>query len=797
MKLYISTGNSRMEKKWNGQEMEIDEFLERLSHTVRTSETMEQYRKMSKAKQDAIKDVGGFVLGKLKGGRRKKANVLFRSGLTLDMDYATEDIAEQIEMFFDFRCLIYSTHKHTPEKPRLRLIIPLSRTVSPDEYAAVARKVAEDIGMELFDDTTYEPSRLMYWPSTSADGEFFFRDIPGAFLNPDSVLERYADWRDSSSWPVSSRQKAVVSREMKKQADPLSKEGIVGAFCRTYSIEEAIRLFLSDVYQESMMPERFDYIPADSQAGVVIYEGKFAYSHHATDPACGKLLNAFDIVRIHKFGEQDDKADEDTDAGKLPSFKAMSDFAVLDEQVKRTLAKEREKAASEEFDADIGEWQTMLDLDRQGKVKDTLSNIATIIRFDENLKHIVFNQLKNALDVIGELPWAQVKKGWGDADIACAKLYFERVYGIWSPTKFKDALLAVVSSERLYHPVKEYFSTLSWDGCSRIDSLLIDYMGAENTPYVRAVTRKTLVAAVARIYEPGIKFDSVLVLNGPQGCGKSTFFAKLGKEWYSDSLTISDMKDGKTAAEKLQGYWLLELGELAGIKKVDVETVKSFVTRTDDKYRQSYGTTVESHPRECVIVGSTNSEGGFLRDVTGNRRFWPVHVTGKGKYRGWDLTPETVDQIWAEAISIYKDGEELYLKGKEAAEAYVAQQEAMESDEREGIVEDYLERLLPADWDTMDLYQRRSYLGGGEFEAEGRTGTVVRERFCLMEVWCECFGKERQNFRKTDSYELESIIQKIGGWKKYEGNSSGKLRIPGYGVQRVFVRMKKETAGNK
>ena len=494
---------------------------------------------------------------------------------------------------------------------------------------------------------------------------------------------------------------------------------------------------------------------------------------------------------------QKGKIAEGTDSGKLPSFKAMSDFAVSDEQVKITLAKEREKAASEEFDVDTGEWQTMLDLDRQGKVKDTLSNIATIIRFDENLQPIVFNQLKNALDVIGELPWVQVKKGWGDADIACAKLYFERVYGIWSPTKFKDALLAVVSSERLYHPVKEYFSTLSWDGCSRIDSLLIDYMGAENTPYVRAVTRKTLVAAVARIYEPGIKFDSVLVLNGPQGCGKSTFFAKLGKEWYSDSLTISDMKDGKTAAEKLQGYWLLELGELAGIKKVDVETVKSFVTRTDDKYRQSYGTTVESHPRECVIVGSTNSEGGFLRDVTGNRRFWPVHVTGKGKHRGWDLTPETVDQIWAEAISIYKDGEELYLKGKEAAEAYMAQQEAMESDEREGIVEDYLERLLPADWDTMDLYQRRSYLGGGEFEAEGRTGTVVRERFCLMEVWCECFGKERQNFRKTDSYELESIIQKIGGWKKYEGNSSGKMRIPGYGVQRVFVRVKKETAGNK
>lgn len=586
---------------------------------------------------------------------------------------------------------------------------------------------------------------------------------------------------------MAGEQQAVVQREMKKQADPLEKDGVIGAFCRTYSIEEAITKFLPDVYQASAMPGRFDYIPADSQAGVVIYEGKFAYSHHATDPACGKLMNAFDIVRIHKFGEKDGKVPEDTDAAKLPSFKAMSEFAVEDENVKLTLARERQEAAQAEFELPE-EWQKKLELDRQGKVKDTLSNIAAIVRFDENLQPIVFNQLKGMVDVTGELPWTQVKKGWGDADLACAKLYFEKMYGIWSPTKFKDALLAVVSSERLYHPIKEYFSALSWDGTERVDTLLMDYMGADDTPYVRAVTRKTLTAAVARIYEPGVKFDSVLVLNGPQGCGKSTFFAKLGREWYSDSLTISDMKDGKTAAEKLQGYWILELGELAGIKKVDVETVKSFVTRNDDKFRQSYGTTVESHPRGSVIVGSTNSEGGFLRDVTGNRRFWPVHVTGKGKYRGWDLQPETVDQIWAEAIARYHDGEELYLKGDEAQEAYLAQQEAMESDDREGIVADFLEHPLPANWDNMDLYQRRSFLGGGDFETGGLTGTVVRERFCLMEVWCECFGKERQNFKKTDSYELESIIQKIGGWKRYDGNGTGKLRIPGYGVQRAFVR---------
>jgi len=161
MKIRLCTGNSRMDKKWNLVEMELEEFRDRIATTKRTAETVAQYKKLSKAKQDDIKDVGGFVLGTLKNGRRKKDHVLSRSGLCLDMDYAEPDTIDQIEMFFSFKCWFYSTHKHTPEKPRLRLIIPLSREVSPDEYSAVARKVADDIGIELFDDTTYEPSRLM------------------------------------------------------------------------------------------------------------------------------------------------------------------------------------------------------------------------------------------------------------------------------------------------------------------------------------------------------------------------------------------------------------------------------------------------------------------------------------------------------------------------------------------------------------------------------------------------------------------------------------------------------------
>lgn len=779
MKLFVSTGNSRMEKRWNGAEMELDEFIQRISTTIRTSETVEQYRKLSKAKQDDIKDVGGFVLGKLKGGRRKKDCVLFRSALTLDMDYATGDIPEQIEMFFDFRCLIYSTHKHTAENPRLRLVIPLSRNVSSDEYVAVARKVAEDIGMELFDDTTYEPSRLMYWPSTSADGEFVFQDIEGKILNPDMVLARYKDWRDSAEWPVSSRQQSVVQREMKKQADPLLKEGVIGAFCRTYDIEEAIDAFLSEVYQPSAMPGRYDYVLADSQAGVVVYEGKFAFSHHATDPACGKLMNAFDMVRIHRFGGLDNKASEDMEAAKLPSFKAMGEFAVADERVKLQLAKEREESAKMEFLPEK-EWQSALELDRQGKVKDTLDNLVLAIHNDGNLQSIAFNLHRDGIDAGKGLPWKQIKPGWNDSDFASLKVYLNKGYGVYSPAKTKDALLAV-ASERAYHPVKEYLDHLPiWDGIKRVDTLLTDYLGAEDSEYARSVIRKTLVAAVARIYQPGTKFDSVLILNGPQGIGKSTLFAKLAGAWFSDSLTLTDMRD-KSGPEKLQGYWILELGELAGMKKTDVETVKSFLSRVDDKYRASYGLNVESHPRQCVIVGSTNTESGFLRDITGNRRFWPVRVNGQGKRKPWQITTGEVSQIWAEAVAAYKAGEKLFLEGEVAAMATSEQAEAMETDDREGLVRTYLEKLLPENWNGVSLYDRRNFLNGSEFGETQRAGTVRRTTVCNMEIWCECFGRESSTLKKIDSYEISGIMQKIEGWDKSERDT-----FPLYGRQRCY-----------
>ena len=640
--------------------------------------------------------------------------------------------------------------------------------------------IAKDIGIDLFDDSTYEAHRLMYWPSTSSNGVFFYKAKGGPELNPDDYLSRYDDWQDESTWPVSSRQSVIKCHGTKEMADPLAKPGIIGAFCRAYPMTEAIGTFLSDIYVPSSTEGRYDYVPGEADAGVVIYDDKFAYSHHATDPVCGKLLNAFDLVRLHKFAELDVNCPEDTPVTKLPSYKAMSELALSDANVKSLLVKERKAEANADFTD--GSWQGQLTYDRAGNLQNTLRNLTLILEHDENLKAIVFNQQLDGMEIKGEVPWKHPSKFWRDADDAQLVSYIDTNYGTFSQRNYQIAV-AKVADDRSYHPIREYLKSLpGWDGIPRADTLLIDYLGADNNDYVKAVTRKTLCAAVCRILNPGCKFDSMLVLNGPQGIGKSTLIAKLAGEWFSDSLSLNDTKD-KTAAEKLQGYWILEIGELAGLRKAEVETLRSFLSRQNDIYRASFGRRPTPHLRQCVFFGTTNAENGYLRDTTGNRRFWPVKTPGGMDRHSWEIDRQEIDQIWAEVLEDVHQGEKLYLDSSLLDFAATQQRDALESDEREGIVREYLTQKLPDNWDAMTLYERRNFINGeSEFGGGKLTGTRARTSVSNMEVWCECFGKDRADLSISEGNRIKGILIKLG-WHRYEK----KVRLPIYGAQWVYV----------
>lgn len=428
------------------------------------------------------------------------------------------------------------------------------------------------------------------------------------------------------------------------------------------------------------------------------------------------------------------------------------------------------------------DWESkLIRNDKTKAVSNCTNNLILILENDPLLRNIVYNELANDIEIVGEIAWPVKSRFWRDADDAQLICYINDKYGNFTKENYVNAVTKVVD-DRSYHPIKQYLESLpEWDGTSRVETFLIDYFGAEDTPYSRAIIKKILVAAYMRIYHPGIKFDYIMVLNGPQGVGKSTAIAKLGMDWYSDSLSVSDMND-KTAAEKLQGYWILEIGELAGMKKADIDKVKAFISRQDDKYRASFGRRVNSHPRQCIFFATTNEQNGYLRDNTGNRRFWPIKTPGTGSKKAWELTSDEVKQIWAEVKVLAEKGESLFIDDKLIAEAAEeAAQEAMQHDEREGLVREYLDTLLPENWYELDIGERISFLGDKKHELH-KEGTMRRTFVTNIEIWTECFGNRKEAFTGNDVGPIATIMNKMKGWTRTDERKS----VPGYGRQRIY-----------
>lgn len=708
----ITVGNNRKSINWQPQTIMLSEFYEKLRIPSRSTETMQIYLSLKKSEQDDKKDIGGFVAGSLSGYRRKAGAVIGRDVITLDFDTippgGTDEILKRVDALGCGYC-IYSTRKHSPVSPRLRILFPFDRTVTADEYEPLARYMAASIGIEFADPTTFEVTRLMYWPSCCADSEYIFISKDKPMLSADGLLdlinEKYGDWRDVSKWSQVPGADNIYKKLAMKQSDPLSKNGVIGAFCRTYDIYSAMNTFLNGIYAAvDDSQNRFTYLNGSTTGGAVVYEnGLFLYSHHSTDPCCGKLVNAFDMVRIHKFGDMDDGTDLNTPTNRLPSYNAMCRFAIEDEKVSRQLAKEGANIAINDFsniaksdnDSKNLEWTTKLELNKQtGVIKNTIDNIWLILENDPNLKDkFALNEFAGRSEVLGDLPWSlfEKRRAWTDNDSQGLYWYFEKVYKITGNNKI-DGALSLHSEKHKFNDVRNYLISLNWDGIPRLDTLLIEYLGAENKPYVRAVTRKAFTAAVARAMEPGCKYDTMLILSGPQGIGKSTLLDKMSKGWFNDGIRTFE---GKEASELLQGIWLVEIGELDAFRQTDVARIKQFLSLRTDRFRAAYGRHVKDIPRCCVFFGTTNT-ATFLRDRTGNRRFWPVDVGVILRIKTvWKYLDSEIDQIWAEAVMRWRMGESLFLTGEIEDEAKIEQEAHREVSSKEGIIIDFIDKPVP------------------------------------------------------------------------------------------------------
>lgn len=769
------------------------ELVAKLASPMRGAETLEEYLKLPKSKQDNLKDVGGFVAGTLEGNQRKASAVVGRDIVTLDMDNiapgGTQEVLQRVDSLNCAYC-VYSTRKHSEAAPRLRVLIPLSRTCTADEYEPIARKLAEFVGMEQCDQTTFEASRLMYWPSCCADSTYVYTYSNKYFADTDGILSMYEDWRDVSQWAGLTAPKIPRGT---KQADPTEKPGVVGAFCRIYDVYKVVAEILPDKYIVCDTGDRFTYAGGTTTGGAVVYEGgKFLYSHHAHDPAGGKLCNAFDLMRLHLFGDKDSDAKPDTPTNKLPSYTAACEYAVKDTGVAQLMLQERYAIATTAFGtavpADNADWMQLLQIHPEsGKPMKTTDNVLIILENDPNLKgKFVFEEFSNRILCMGALPWNNSPeiRDWTDNDDAGLRHYIEKVYGVTGKDRISDAVSLCCHRNKI-NAVQDYLRELpAWDGTPRVETLFIEYLGAADCVYTRAVARTSLTAAVARTMQPGVKYDYMPVLVGPQGLGKSTLLRKLAPRWFNDSLQSFD---GKDAYETIQGSWIMELAELVGMSKADDNKIKQFLSKQEDIFREPYGRRTGRYPRRCVFFGTTNEEE-FLRDHTGNRRFWPMEcgVQQPVKSVFTELDAE-VPQIWAEALVMWGNGEKLYLPPELEVFAKRAQEEHSEHSAKEGIIRDFLDRDVPVDWEKRSLGDRKMYWSGGFARDRAKPELKRRERVCAVEIWCEAFGGEIRYFRRSDAAEINAILARIPGWVKCKSNMRFGVA---YGTQKGFSRLK-------
>lgn len=729
-KITVSVGASRRCANWQPQTMLVSQLWDRLKTPVRGAESHAEYMVMRKPQQDDLKDIGGFVGGSV-SGRRKKGAVTGRDVITLDLDNlppaSTADVLKRVA---GLGCIstVYSTRKHSPEAPRLRVLVVTDRTMLPEEYEPIARKLAQIIQPEMtwFDPTTYQPERLMYWPSASADGEYIFQSVDNPFLSADGMLAKYSDWHDVQQWPQTPGEAKLRDRSITRQGDPEEKTGIVGAFCKTYDVPAAMAKFLPDAYMETDTPGRYTYTGGSTAGGAVLYDGgKFLYSHHATDPCSGILVNAFDLVRLHRFGELDDADDvkENTPTNRLPSFSAMCELVAADPGPAAILKREAGDRALAEFQGleipqtlhpDIARYKDLSgflgDIEKKDlsirMVSDALNVMGITFRFE-----VVSRELE--LSGLEHLGWSR-ENAVNNLPVYLRDLFRSaQVKG--ASTSAIQECLAVIADERRYNAVEVMLKSCAWDGADRIE-LLYEIMGISGNAFSRLLVHKWLLQCVAMALndeEHPYGSDGVLTLSGAQGIGKTSLIRILGVlgRFSREGLSI-DFRVKDTILRAISS-WLGEFGEMEAMLRKSEETLKAFLTNPVDNERSPYARESTKRPRRTSFVGTVNSTE-FLRDPTGSRRFWTVPLERVDMDRLLSLTQDWVIQLWAQVYDewLRKGAQCFRLTSAERAQLEARNRNHAEQMRGEQEVLDLLDFDLPVEnWRWVSPAVVASFIG--------------------------------------------------------------------------------------
>lgn len=752
----IATAPSRNSRHWVQSDISWDEVVSWMSVP------------------SSIKECGNYLFGTIEKstidhGRgpctnlhRRKQSIASRSVVTLDVDHPSADFLRQVERVWTGGVvLIHTTYSSAPDEPRYRVLIPTDRQMSPSEYSTVARALMSAVDASMFDPGSDQPERYMFKPSEQKPGWFSWTTFGEGPWDTDALI--------TDDDEVDHKQDAAVGRKR----SPFELAGWVGAFNRAYTLDDAISAY--GLPYEQATDNRWRLVGADSVAGLAEVSPGIYYSHHAKDPARETACSVFDLLRIHRFGSLDEGVPPTTPPNRLPSSEAAIGLIRHDKRVLAELWDNEIDEAMNSVADDLG-WLTKLDVAKNGTVRDNPHNWDVLFDHGVPFKVLYYNQLTMSIEISGDLPWRTVDQEgpmFNGSDIAHLLDWLERTARL-SVTKDRLSDKVIICSRKRYvNPIRDYLTSLEWDGRPRLETCL---PGVRPTAYTRMVAKKSMVAAVARALDPGCKWDHTLVLFGSEGLGKSYWIHRVSRGW---SATLGRIGDKDTLLT-MKRNWIMVSDEGYSLRKADADVQKEFLTRQDDTFRAPYDPKPLVHKRNCVIWGTTNDEV-FLRRQEGNRRFLIVRCEERVDFDS--LTDAYIDQLWAEAVHYYRDGELLYLGDDESLMAAAEREQFTEEDGLSGLLAEYLDTPVPENWDDMSKEDRYSWRVESSMGGIAKVGTRLIDRVCVHQMWEEALNRRRGEADRQDRLEIATALRRLG-WVALPGRH----RLPNYGPQLVFIR---------